>query len=105
MKRLIVINIIFALLLVWLPAEETKQISVQVSDQVSEQVIASRGLETPRQQEEIPAEQATIKNKATNINQAGIDLIKQFEGLRTQSYRLQGEQNYTIGYRAYRSRC
>lgn len=39
-----------------------------------------------------------IEFKATKISQKGINLIKKFEGLKLHSYRLQGEEHYTIGY-------
>ena len=59
--------------------------------------VSTRNIEEPRQ-EEISVESDKIDFKATNISQDGINLIKKYEGLKTNSYRLQGENNYTIGY-------
>lgn len=39
-----------------------------------------------------------MANKYRDVNQAGIDLIKRFEGCRLKAYKLKGEKYYTIGY-------
>ena len=59
--------------------------------------VSTRNIEEPRQ-EEIVVESVKIDFKASNISQDGINLIKKYEGLKTNSYRLQGEKYYTIGY-------
>lgn len=105
MKRVFIISLILVSLL-FVPKEEVKNVQVASSN------ISSRSLEKPRQEhivadnkmvtdEEIVLEQVRMKNKATNISQEGINLIKKYEGLKLHSYRLQGEQYYTIGYGHY----
>ena len=97
MKKLIVINILLMFLLSVLPVSEqkTEQLNTEVNS--NEQIISSRGMEI---REEIVAEEPRIENKPTNISQEGINLIKKYEGLKTHSYRLEGEKNFTIGYRS-----
>ena len=97
MKKLIVINILLMFLLSVLPVSEqkTKQINTEVNS--NEQIISSRGMEI---REEIVTEEPRIENKPINISEEGINLIKKYEGLKLQSYRLQGENNFTIGYRS-----
>jgi GH24 family phage-related lysozyme (muramidase) len=41
---------------------------------------------------------ALVGKPAQHVNQAGIDLIKSFEGVRLKAYQLAGETYYTIGY-------
>ena len=112
MKRLIMINLLLVFLLNILPVEATvgkKQTveTLQTAEVTAE--ITSRSLSEPRQErfvadnetitdEEIVIEQARMENKATNISQDGINLIKKYEGLKLNSYKLEGETNYTIGY-------
>ncbi len=93
MKRLIFINILLAIFLNVLPqtnANERNCSQMVASEQVSEQV-TSRSLSEPR---EIMIEHPV----PTQISQEGIELIKKFEGLELESYKLEGETNYTIGY-------
>lgn len=94
MKRLVIINIILILLIYILPQKEII-IQKEIISQ-EKQTISSRSIEYNR---EIPLESTTIKNKAINISQEGINLIKKYEGLKLNSYRLQGEKYFTIGYR------
>lgn len=91
MKKLIVINILLMFLLSVLP--EKKEITVGKNQIV--EIISSRGMET---RTEVVVEEPRIENKPINISEEGINLIKKYEGLKTQSYRLQGEKNFTIGY-------
>ena len=98
MKKVFIINLILISLL-FLPKKEIK--NIQVASPVINSV-SSRSLEEPRQ-EEIASESTTIENKPTNISQEGINLIKKYEGLKLNSYRLQGEEHYTIGYGHYGS--
>lgn len=95
MKKLIVINILLMFLLSVLPVSEqkTEQINTEVNS--NEQIISSRGMEI---REEIVTEEPRIENKPINISEEGINLIKKYEGLKTKSYRLEGENNFTIGY-------
>ena len=105
--RLLVIDIILLFILNLLPQTiANEQLSTVVN---SNEQISSRSLSEPRQErfvadnetitdEEIVIEQARMENKATNISQEGINLIKKYEGLRLQSYKLPGEENFTIGY-------
>lgn len=94
MKRLIIINILLVILLNVLPVEATvgkKQTveTLQTAEVTAE--ITSRSLSEPR---EIMIEHPV----PTQISQEGIELIKKFEGLKLESYKLEGETNYTIGY-------
>ncbi len=98
MKKVFIINLILISLL-FLPKKEIK--NIQVASPVINSV-SSRSLEEPRQ-EEIASESTTIENKPTNISQEGINLIKKYEGLKLNSYRLQGEEHNTIGYGHYGS--
>lgn len=100
MKRLIIINILLVLALNILP----KEIKVEAKEKIKTEVIqeiSSRSLEEPRQ--EMSVESDKKQSKPTEISQEGIDLIKQFEGLRLQSYRLEGEKYWTIGYGTHNS--
>lgn len=100
MKRLIIINILLVLALNILP----KEIKVEAKEKIKTEVIqeiSSRSLEEPRQ--EMTVESDKKQSKPTEISQEGIDLIKQFEGLRLQAYRLEGEKYWTIGYGTHNS--
>ena len=91
MKKVIIINFLLLLLFYILPQKEIvveKEVIIQ-----EQQKISSRSLEHNR---EIPVEQTTIKNKPFSISSNGINLIKKYEGLKLNSYRLEGETNYTI---------
>lgn len=92
MKRAIIINLLILMLLNLQP----KEIKVEAKEIIKEEIISSRSLEEPRQ--EMSVETDKEQSKATKISQEGIDLIKQFEGLRLQAYRLDGEKYWTIGY-------
>lgn len=95
MKKLIVINILLMFLLSVLPVSEQKTEQINTVVNSNEQIISSRGMET---RTEVAIEEPRIENKAVNISEEGINLIKKYEGLKTQSYRLEGEKNFTIGY-------
>lgn len=100
MKRLIIINILLVLALNILP----KEIKVEAKEKIKTEVIqeiSSRSLEEPRQ--EMSVESDKKQSKPTEISQEVIDLIKQFEGLRLQAYRLEGEKYWTIGYGTHNS--
>lgn len=97
MKRAIIINLLILILLNLQP----KEIKVEAKEIVKEEIISSRGLETPRQ--EMTVESDKKQSKPTEISQEGIDLIKHFEGLRLQAYRLDGEKYWTIGYGTHNS--
>lgn len=97
MKRLILINLLILILLNLQP----KEIKVEAKEIVKEEIISSRSLETSRQ--EMAVESDKKQSKPTEISQEGIDLIKQFEGLRLQAYRLEGEKYWTIGYGTHNS--
>lgn len=102
MKRVLIINLILVSLL-FLPKKEIKNVQVAtIQKNGTVQTVSSRSLSEPRQ-DEIVIESTTIENKATNVSQEGINLIKKYEGLKLHSYRLQGEQYYTIGYGHYGS--
>lgn len=95
MKKLIVINILLMFLLSVLPVSEQKTEQINTVVNSNEQIISSRGMET---RTEVVVEEPKIENKPINISEEGINLVKKYEGLKTQSYRLQGENNFTIGY-------
>lgn len=106
MKKAIIINLLILIILNIQPktnkvvASERKwSQSEQVSEQVTVQV-TSRNLDSKpdEKNEEISVESDILQSKPSEISQEGIDLIKQFEGLRLQAYRLDGEKNWTIGY-------
>ena len=104
MKRLIIINLLLIIALNILP----KEMKVEAKEVVEEQTISSRSLEEPRKEHIVAnnkmlVESDKIENKPTKISQDGINLIKQFEGLKLESYRLQGEKYYTIGYGTHNS--
>ena len=99
MKKLIVINILLMFLLSVLPVSEQKTEQINTVVNSNEQIISSRGMEI---REEIVIEEPRIENKAVNISEEGINLIKKLEGFNPNSYRLQGEKNFTIGYRSPR---
>lgn len=84
MKKIILINIILIIIYIILPEKEVikyEEIKTELETNI-----------------EIPLKQTRIENKPLSISNKGIILIKQFEGLKLNSYRLQGETNYTIGY-------
>ena len=106
--RLLVIDIILLFILNLLPqtnANERKWSQMVANEQLSTVVnsneqITSRSLSEPRA-DGTDIDVASIEPQiviATDISQEGIDLIKKYEGLRLQSYKLPGEDNYTIGY-------
>lgn len=97
MKRAIIINLLILILLNLQP----KEIKVEAKEIVKEEIVASRSLEEPRQEMSVKTDKE--QSKATEISQEGIDLIKQFEGLRLQAYRLEGEKYWTIGYGTHNS--
>lgn len=99
MKRLVIINLILLISIYIIPKQAPPENHINTT--TNKVAITSRSSE-PRQ-EEIPLENPTIKNKPTNISQEGINLIKKYEGLKLNSYRLQGEEYYTIGYGHYGS--
>lgn len=83
MKKLLIVNIVLIFLYMILPEKEIKY--KETEKQIETNI-------------EIPLEQIKTKNKPLFISEKGITLIKQFEGLKLNSYRLEGETNYTIGY-------
>ena len=93
MKRAIIINLLILILLNMQP----KEIKVEAKEMVKEEIVASRSLDAKRK-ENAPCEIQEAQVQVTEISQEGLDLIKQFEGLRLQAYRLEGEKNWTIGY-------
>lgn len=97
MKKLIVINILLMFLLSVLPVSEQKTEQINTEMNSNEQIISSRSMET---RTEAVVEEPKIENKPINISEEGINLIKKYEGLKLHSYRLQGEKNFTIGYRS-----
>ena len=112
MKRLIVINIILVMLFLALPQEQIPIEIAKVEEQVEEvqdeeppptmceeieEVVVSRSIEEPRQEKIINVSQ-NCNEKTTNISQNCIDLVKKFEGLYLEAYKLEGESKYTIGY-------
>lgn len=102
MKKAIIINLLILILLNLQPKEikvEAKEV-LQTAEITAEK-ISNRSLEEPRQ--EISIESDKIENKPTKISQEGINLIKQYEGLKLEAYKLEGEKNYTIGYGTHNS--
>lgn len=104
MKKTLIISIIIISCL-FIPKQKEKEIQEVRELAVAtfkSQNVSTRSIEEPRQ-EEVVVESVKIENKATNISQDGINLIKKYEGLKLHSYRLQGEEHYTIGYGHYGS--
>ena len=105
MKRLIIINILLLIALNILPKEMKVEAKEEENalyiEQDAEVQVTSRSLDEPRQ--EMTVESDKKQSKPTEISQEGIDLIKQFEGLRLQAYRLEGEKYWTIGYGTHNS--
>ena len=105
MKRLIIINILLLIALNILPkemkVEAKEEENAPYIEQDAEVQVTSRSLDEPRQ--EMTVESDKKQSKPTEISQEGIDLIKQFEGLRLQAYRLEGEKYWTIGYGTHNS--
>lgn len=112
MKRLIVINMILVILFLTLPyeqitieiAKEEQQIE-EMQDEESppsisenEEIIVSRSIEEQRQEKSVNTVSQNYQEKITDISQNCIDLIKKFEGLYLEAYKLEGESKYTIGY-------
>lgn len=97
MKKAIIINLLILIILNIQPKTNKVVASEQNCSQVvaTEQIL-SRSLEEPRQ--EISVETDKEQSTPTEISKEGLELIKQFEGLRLQSYRLESEKNFTIGY-------
>lgn len=93
MKRLVIINLLLLLLFYILPQKEIVIEKEIILEEI--QIISSKSLEHNR---EIAVEQTTIENKPLFISSNGIYLIKKYEGLKLNSYRLEGETNFTIGY-------
>ena len=90
MKRLVIINIILMILIHIIPIEEditNIQVATIQENRIVE-TVSSRSLEEPITN--------NVRQKSTNISQEGIDLIKQFEGLKLQAYLLDGEKYWTI---------
>ena len=106
--RLLVIDIILLFILNLLPqtsANERKWSQMVANEQLnivvnSNEQISSRSLDSKRAEknEEISVESDILQSEALKISEEGINLIKKYEGLRLQSYKLPGEDNYTIGY-------
>lgn len=92
MKRLILCNLILLLLFVILPKENTNINNIEILEELE--------LITIKPEEnvvEIIIEEPTPLI-VDNISENGINLIKNYEGLRLTAYKLEGESNYTIGY-------
>lgn len=98
MKKVIIVNMLLILSLNILP----KEVKVEAKEEIIiEQTISSRSLEEPRKEHivadnEMLVESDKCQSKPTEISQEGIDLIKRFEGLRLQAYKLDGEKFWTI---------
>jgi GH24 family phage-related lysozyme (muramidase) len=92
MKRLIIINLILILLILKIPNQQNviEPQTVAIANQNS---ISSRSLNETRA--EIAEPQIEL---ATTISQNCVDLVKKYEGLKLEAYKLDGETNYTIGY-------
>lgn len=91
MKKIVIINIVLLILFLILPKKEIEIKKEDIIENV--QLISSRSM---KRDKEIVVEQTTIKNKPLSISSNGINLIKKYEGLNLNSYRLEGETNYTI---------
>ena len=91
MKKIIIINIVLLILFLILPKKEIEIKKEDIIENV--QLISSRSMERDK---EIVVEQMRIENKPLSISSNGINLIKKYEGLNLNSYKLEGETNYTI---------
>lgn len=106
MKRLAIINLILILSICVIPKETPPQKHINTT--TNKVAITSRSLEEPRQDHivadnKMSVENVKIENKAINISEDGINLIKKYEGLKLHSYKLESEEYYTIGYGHYGS--
>lgn len=99
MKKLIIINLILCLLYIILPNKPNEIhkeiVKTQENNSVEEKQISitTRGMNMQRQPKKV----------VDNISQAGIDMIKKYEGLFLTAYHLPGESYNTIGYGHYGS--
>lgn len=91
MKKIVIINIVLLILFLILPKKEIEIKKEDIIENV--QLISSRSMERDK---EIVVEQMRMENKPLSISSNGINLIKKYEGLNLNSYRLEGETNYTI---------
>lgn len=104
MKKLIIINLILCLFYIILPNKPNEIVEIKVEqeeNQMSEQV------EPIKQEDQISVssrgEERETNKVVDNISQAGIDMIKKYEGLFLTAYHLPGESYNTIGYGHYGS--
>ena len=91
MKKIVIINIVLLILFLILPKKEIEIKKEDIIENV--QLISSRSMVRDK---EIVVEQMRMENKPLFISSNGINLIKKYEGLNLNSYRLEGEINYTI---------
>lgn len=91
MKKIVIVNIVLLILFLILPKKEIEIKKEDIIENV--QLISSRSMERDK---EIVVEQTRMENKPLSISSDGINLIKKYEGLNLNSYRLEGEKNYTI---------
>jgi len=102
MKRLIVINIILAILITILPQKPLFNEILEIDEQQIQEVDNEELPPTILEHEELSlsrsAEEPRQERQINDISQNCIDLIKKFEGLHLEAYKLEGESKYTIGY-------
>lgn len=91
MKKIVIINIVLLILFLILPKKEIEIKKEDIIENV--QLISSRSMERDK---EIVVEQMRMENEPLSISSNGINLIKKYEGLNLNSYKLEGETNYTI---------
>ena len=91
MKKIVIINIVLLILFLILPKKEIEIKKEDIIENV--QLISSRSMVRDK---EIVVEQMRMENKPLSISSNGINLIKKYEGLNLNSYKLEGETNYTI---------
>lgn len=101
-KKLIAANALLLMTLQVLPTEKLP-LKENLENQVEKEIqqvayveVTDRSLEEHREIiEEIIEEE---KVEVTKYSQACVDLVKKYEGFRSQAYKINGEQWYTIGY-------
>lgn len=103
MKRLVVINIILVLMFFILPKEteaDRKEADRKEVQKLVQEVYSSRSGEARVEENDIIEPKIIL---ATEVSEEGINLIKEYEGLKLEAYKLEGEEYFTIGYGHYGS--
>ena len=96
MKRLVIINLMLILVLMYFPKSKNIDPVEQICTVVNRtEQISSRSLDAPRQ-ENASYEIQEAPVPVTTYSEDCINLIKKYEGFRKEAYLLEGESNWTI---------